>query len=130
MIVNIHNKKIGKESDRLTKIRECIETKSWSNLPDMDSDNITPNGRTSNQIILDWFTTQTNCNKYLGATDDITKKTSGVTKEGVRVQICNIIFEELGKLSFSLIKSKGILNDILTTLIFFSSQESFEKRQK
>lgn len=96
-IVNNHNRILDKETKRLQNLHKCIEERDWENLPNMDNDNLTPESRTSNQIILDWFTVPENCNRYLGANNEITKNTSGTTREAVRVQVSNLIFEEIGK---------------------------------
>lgn len=131
-IVNAHNRMKNKETERVDKIRTCIENQDWSKLPDMDADNITPNGRTSNQIILDWYTNPENCNKYHGANHDITNKTSGVTKEGYRVKICNIIFEELGKFFEALISKLLKRNHLINYSIvsFYTRNCSKTKRSR
>ena len=63
----------------------------------MDEDNIVDGGHTSFQIVVDWFTTQENCNKYHGANRKDTKNTTGITRLGCCVQVSNIIIKELGK---------------------------------
>lgn len=95
--INGYYKKVISETQRVKKIQGCINNQSWNNLPKANKDNVTKDGRTTQEIVLDWFTKQENCNKYLGASDDATKKISGMTRDALCLQVCNIIRDEIGE---------------------------------